>query len=99
MSEQTATGYLLPGRDTRMHETPLSLVVPCEPCCGFHWHGAGTVEQPTERAGTVAERISHCPRGNEYERIRIAAEPFRREWMTTGYRWSAAYRRHRDEVA
>ncbi|MEU2171184.1 hypothetical protein ACH47V_29570 [Micromonospora chersina] len=88
-------GYLLTGRDVRPEGTPLRLVVPCEPCNGFHWHGAGTVERPDHSPGDVTDRISHCSRGNEYEWIRIAAEPFRREWMTPlRQRWSAAYRRH-----
>ncbi|SCG60289.1 hypothetical protein [Micromonospora inositola] len=92
---QTVTGYLAASNRHLSTGTPLSLVVPCEPCNGLHWHGAGTVEQPDHSPGDVTERISHCHRGNEYERIRIAAEPFRPEWVTAlRGRQSSAYRRH-----
>ncbi|MGW0215551.1 hypothetical protein ACWDXH_14270 [Micromonospora chokoriensis] len=87
----TAIGYLFPNP----HHDLISLVVACEPCRAFHWHGAGTIARPLHASGDVTERLSHCPNGNEYSDIRISAEPFRRAWMTPQRgRFSAAYRRH-----
>ncbi|GAB3185856.1 hypothetical protein FHX75_13513 [Micromonospora palomenae] len=86
----TTIGYL----HTDTQRGTITLAVPCEPCRAFHWHGAGTVEQPYYSPGDLTDRRSHCHNGNNYSAITISPEPYRPEWVTPQRgRFSAAYRR------